>query len=283
MVHVAGTVGKGSTVAMIASMLQGCGYAVGEYTSPHLIDIRERIAVNGQMIGRSEFTDLMRQAAAAAESAKIDPTFFELITAVAFKYFAEQAVDIAVIETGLGGRLDSHERDHARGERHHADRPRPHAAARSDAGGDRRERRRASSSAACPRSRSSRCPRSEAVLREAAEQIGAPLRVVNKDIEFSYRFGATPDLGPHTRVCLITRDEPVHASAGSPARRASGHQLRPGARGDRHAEGRRLRVPGDPAARRARPDRHARPHGAAADAIRGSSSTARTTPPPLAR
>ena len=63
LVHVAGTVGKGSTVEMIASMLEGCGYAVGRYTSPHLIEVRERVAINGQPIGRSEFTDLMREVA----------------------------------------------------------------------------------------------------------------------------------------------------------------------------------------------------------------------------
>ena len=65
-VHVAGTLGKGSTVAMIASMLQGCGYGVGQYTSPHLVDVRERITINGQPISKTEFTESMRQAAAAA-------------------------------------------------------------------------------------------------------------------------------------------------------------------------------------------------------------------------
>src|SRR5687768_12455059 len=67
MVHVAGTVGKGSTVAMIASMLQGCGYAVGQYTSPHVTDIRERISINGEWIGKTEFTDLSKQAALVVE------------------------------------------------------------------------------------------------------------------------------------------------------------------------------------------------------------------------
>ena len=107
MVHVAGTVGKGSTVEMLTTMLRGNGYAVGKYTSPHLIDIRERIIVNDEMIGEDEFTEIVAEVVAAAKKRNVTPTFFELITAAAFKYFAQKAVDIAVIETGLGGRLDS--------------------------------------------------------------------------------------------------------------------------------------------------------------------------------
>jgi dihydrofolate synthase/folylpolyglutamate synthase len=105
-VHVAGTVGKGSTVAMIASILEGCGYTVGQFTSPHVTDVRERLAINGRPIDRSDFVDLMRQVKAASERAEIEPTYFEILTAAAFRYFADQAVDLAVIETGLGGRLD---------------------------------------------------------------------------------------------------------------------------------------------------------------------------------
>ena len=107
MVHVAGTVGKGSTVEMLTSMLRGNGYAVGKYTSPHLIDIRERIVVNDEMMGEDEFTEAVSEVVVAAKKGNVTPTFFELITACAFKYFAQKAVDIAVIETGLGGRLDS--------------------------------------------------------------------------------------------------------------------------------------------------------------------------------
>ncbi|MDP6541236.1 MAG: Mur ligase family protein, partial [Phycisphaerales bacterium] len=107
MVHVAGTVGKGSTVTMLSSMLRGSGYAVGQYTSPHLIDMRERIVVNDKMIEEEEFTKAIDDVVAAAKKRKVDPTFFELITAAAFKHFSDNAVDIAVIETGLGGRLDS--------------------------------------------------------------------------------------------------------------------------------------------------------------------------------
>ena len=106
-VHVAGTVGKGSTVAMVASMLRACGYVVGEYTSPHLVDVRERILVNGRMVGKPTFTELLKKVAKAAMKAEEEPTFFEVMTAAALKHFAEEAVDVAVIEVGLGGRLDS--------------------------------------------------------------------------------------------------------------------------------------------------------------------------------
>src|SRR6476661_5540475 len=106
-IHVAGTKGKGSTCAMIASMLQACGYKVGLYTSPHLIDIRERIVVNGEMISHSDFARIIRNVEPIATRMKPTPTYFDVLTAAAFKYFAEQKVDIAVVETGLGGRLDS--------------------------------------------------------------------------------------------------------------------------------------------------------------------------------
>ena len=106
-VHVAGTKGKGSTCAMIASMLQGCGYTVGSFSSPHLIDLRERIVINGDMIAYNECADIFREIAKVEDKLKGGPpTFFEIMTAAALKYFADQAVDIAVLETGLGGRLD---------------------------------------------------------------------------------------------------------------------------------------------------------------------------------
>jgi dihydrofolate synthase / folylpolyglutamate synthase len=204
MVHVAGTVGKGSTVAMIANMLQGCGYAVGQYTSPHVTDIRERIAINGQWIGRTEFTDLSKQVATVVEKLDFEPTFFELITAMAFKHFAEQAVDIAVVEVGLGGRLDSTnvitplasvitqiDYDHT------------HLLGRTL---DKIAKEKAGIFKPGVPAFTIEQPReAEMALKQAAEEVGAPLKVINKDIEFSYRFGASDDLGPHTRVCLITQ------------------------------------------------------------------------------
>src|SRR3954468_271524 len=98
-IHVAGTKGKGSTCAMIASMLQSCGYKVGLYTSPHLIDIRERICVGGEMIPYAEFGRLIRMIEPIAARMRPTPTYFDVLTAAAFKYFAEQKIDIGVVET----------------------------------------------------------------------------------------------------------------------------------------------------------------------------------------
>ena len=114
-IHIAGTNGKGSVSAMLASVLQEAGYKVGLYTSPHLINFTERIRINGKEISEArviEFTDEIRNRLAAADIAdcgdrEFTPTFFEFTTTIAFTYFAEENVDIAVIETGMGGRLDS--------------------------------------------------------------------------------------------------------------------------------------------------------------------------------
>ena len=104
-VHIAGTNGKGSTAHMIASILQEAGYKVGLYTSPHLKDFRERIKINGKMISKETVVDFVQQYKTDFE--KIEMSFFEFTVAMAFNYFSEQKVDIAIIETGLGGRLDS--------------------------------------------------------------------------------------------------------------------------------------------------------------------------------
>ncbi|MCA9296637.1 MAG: bifunctional folylpolyglutamate synthase/dihydrofolate synthase [Phycisphaerales bacterium] len=203
MVHVAGTVGKGSTVAMIAAMLEGCGYTVGQYTSPHLVDMRERVRINNEMIARTEFTDLVRQVAMKAHELEEDPTFFEIMTAVAFLHFANQAVDIAIIEVGLGGRLDATnlitpevtivthiDIDHAKilGNT-------PAKIAREKAGIFKR---------GVPALAFAQSDEVDDALRAVAEEVEAPLKFVNKDIEFSYRFGVSEELGPHTRVCMIS-------------------------------------------------------------------------------
>jgi len=203
MVHVGGTVGKGSTVAMIAAILQGCGYTVGQYTSPHVVDVRERICVNGKPVGKTEFTDLMKKVVKAAAAIRVEPTFFEMITAMAFVHFAEDAVDVAVIEVGLGGRLDSTnvitpevsvvtniDFDHT------------HILGRT-LGKIAREKagifKRGVPAITCEQHKEA-----DEALRSAAAHVGAPLKVINKDIEFSYRFGVSDDLGPHTRICLLT-------------------------------------------------------------------------------
>ena len=104
-VHIAGTNGKGSTSHMLAAILQQAGYKTGLYTSPHLKDFRERIKINGEMIAKDFVVDFVQRSQQVAE--QIKPSFFELTMTMAFDYFAQQQVDIAVIETGLGGRLDS--------------------------------------------------------------------------------------------------------------------------------------------------------------------------------
>ncbi len=102
--HVAGTNGKGSCSHTLAAILQSAGYKVGLYTSPHLVDFRERIRVNGEMIPEQRVVDFVEQERSFFEP--LSPSFFELATALAFLYFREQQVDIAVVEVGLGGRLD---------------------------------------------------------------------------------------------------------------------------------------------------------------------------------
>jgi dihydrofolate synthase / folylpolyglutamate synthase len=104
-IHIAGTNGKGSTSHMLASVLQSAGLKVGLYTSPHLKDFRERIKINGKMIPEQNVIDFVEQYKTDFE--KIQPSFFEMTVGLAFDYFAQEKVDIAVVEVGLGGRLDS--------------------------------------------------------------------------------------------------------------------------------------------------------------------------------
>jgi dihydrofolate synthase/folylpolyglutamate synthase len=201
-VHVAGTVGKGSTVAMLQSMLNTCGWTTGTYTSPHLIDIRERIAVNGAMVDQSTFTSLTKQASKAAAAAAPDASFFELITAMAFTHFADEATDIAIVETGLGGRLDATnvldpavtlitriELDHQ-----HLLGNTPAEIAREKAG---------IFKPGVPAISVKQTPEVEAVLREVAGEVGCEFRMIGKDIEFSSRFCVTDEYGAHMRVCLL--------------------------------------------------------------------------------
>lgn len=103
-IHIAGTNGKGSCSHTIAAILQAQGYKVGLFTSPHLVDFRERIRVNGECVSEQYVIDFVEKERSFFEP--LHPSFFELTTAMAFKYFAEQKVDYAVIEVGLGGRLD---------------------------------------------------------------------------------------------------------------------------------------------------------------------------------
>ncbi len=104
-IHIAGTNGKGSTSHMLAAIFQQAGYKTGLYTSPHLLDFRERIRINGEMVPQTFVTEFVAQLKPTIET--IEPSFFELTVAMAFQYFALEQVDIAIIEVGLGGRLDS--------------------------------------------------------------------------------------------------------------------------------------------------------------------------------
>ena len=104
-IHIAGTNGKGSTASLIASVLTAAGYRTGLYTSPHLLSFNERIRIDGGMISDGDlvrYTERLRPSICQRRA-----TFFEATTAIAFQYFSDQQVDIAVIETGLGGRLDA--------------------------------------------------------------------------------------------------------------------------------------------------------------------------------
>lgn len=106
-VHVAGTNGKGSFCAMLASVLKEAGYRTGFYTSPYILEFNERIAVNGEMIGNDDLCEITEYVKSAADTLAGKPTEFELITAVAFEYFRRSKCDIVVLECGLGGRYDA--------------------------------------------------------------------------------------------------------------------------------------------------------------------------------
>ena len=106
-IHVAGTNGKGSTCAMLASVFRKAGYRTGLYTSPYLIDFNERIEVDGTMISNDELCEVTEYVRPLADSLADKPTEFELITAIGFEYFARRACDIVVCEVGMGGEFDA--------------------------------------------------------------------------------------------------------------------------------------------------------------------------------
>jgi dihydrofolate synthase/folylpolyglutamate synthase len=202
-VHVAGTKGKGSTCAMIAAMLQANGYKVGLYTSPHLVDVRERICINNEKISHSCFTRLIRLVEPFVRKMKPMPTYFDVLTAVAFKYFADEKVDIAVLETGLGGRLDS------------TNVVSPEVTAITSISHDHMAqlgstlRLIATEKAGIfkrgiPAVSVVQDPQAEEALKAVAEKVGAPLDFTGQTIEFSYRFESSRMLGPHNRICLTT-------------------------------------------------------------------------------
>jgi len=203
-VHIAGTKGKGSTATMLAAMLEGCGLKVGLYTSPHILNIRERIAVNREMIPENEFARAVNAVAKASVENRVgEPTYFEVMTAAAFLYFEKKEVDIAVVETGLGGRLDatnivqpevvgltSISYDHI-----------------SQLGRDlvsiTREKAGVMKTGAPVISAPQR-PEVRKTLAETAKEVNAPLRFSNEGVDFSYRFEFSRSAGRHARICLTT-------------------------------------------------------------------------------
>jgi len=203
-VHVAGTKGKGSTCHMVAAMLQHAGYRTGLYTSPHFMDIRERIQLDGDMVSEATFAKLMGKIAPAVNKLKRDdPTFFEIMTAAAFLHFVEQEVDFAVLETGLGGRLDS------------TNVVKPlvcgitsisydHVAQLGNTLEKIAEEKAGIFKPGVPVISAPQPNSVRKVLRQMAEKVGCPLRIIGEDLEFSYRFESSRATGPHTRVCMST-------------------------------------------------------------------------------
>ena len=203
-VHVAGTKGKGSTCAMLLSMLKANGFTVGMYTSPHLVDLRERITIDGQVISYADITDIFKLISIAEEELGADcPTFFEVMTAAAIRYFADQAVDIAVLETGLGGRLDATNvvtplvcgLTHISIDHTNILGTDLASIAAEKAGVFKKN---------IPVVSVAQDPVVTKVFQEAANKVGSPLEYTGDHIDFSCRFEASRELGPHTRVCLTS-------------------------------------------------------------------------------
>jgi dihydrofolate synthase/folylpolyglutamate synthase len=203
-VHVAGTKGKGSTTTMLASFLQSSGLKTGLYVSPHVCDVRERICVNGEMITQAALTRLICRLEPVIEKmADQKPTFFEIFTAMAFLHFAEQEVDYAVIETGLGGRLDS------------TNIIEPEACGITSISYDHMHQlggtlaeiaaeKAGIFKAGVPVVSVPQVPEAKRVLRKIAQEVGAPLLFTGEDIEFSFRVESSRTQGCQTRICLTT-------------------------------------------------------------------------------
>jgi len=204
-VHIGGTKGKGSTATMLARMLEANGYNVGLYTSPHVVHLHERITVNSKMINDSEMCGLLNRIYTPVEKiSKTDPpTFFEIMTALAFMYFLDKAVDIAVIETGLGGRLDST----------NVIKPKvigitslsiDHQYLLGDTIDSIAKEKAGIFKRGVPAITVQQEPSAMRVLQSQATAVKAPLSVTGSDIDFSHRFETSREHGPHTRICLTT-------------------------------------------------------------------------------
>lgn len=203
-IHVAGTKGKGSTAVMLASMLANNGMKVGLYTSPHVMDIRERIIINDDMISKHDMArHIARIAEITAGYEKDRPTYFEILTAVAFLHFADKGVEVAVVEVGLGGRFDA------------TNVIKPEAIALTNISldhmaqlGDTIEQIAGEKAGVFKRGVpvvSAPQPAGvKKVLKKAAEDAGAKLAFVGDEIRFSYRFESSRETGPQARICITT-------------------------------------------------------------------------------
>lgn len=206
MVHIAGTKGKGSTCEMVATCLEACGYTVGCYTSPHILDVRERMRINRALVSENAFVDLARRVATVAHEMEAEhgpATFFELTTAMALLYFAEEAVDAAVIEVGLGGLLDC------------TNIITPEVAAVTMIGFDHMEilgktleeiaaQKAGIYKPGVPALTFEQDKKVLEVLRGKATAVGAPFSVVGQDIDFTARTEFVSGVGPLVRASLVT-------------------------------------------------------------------------------
>ena len=204
-IHLAGTKGKGSTAAMLTEMLVNNGLKTGTYTSPHVMDLRERIALDGDLIPKARLTALIAKIAdtSKAYADKMKPTYFEILTAAAFLWFAEEKVDIAVIETGLGGRFDA------------TSLVNPIVCAMTAISldhmaqlGDTIEKiavekagifKKGVPIISAPQADSVR-----QILKDAADALECEIKFAGEDIRFSYRFEASREAGPQARICVTT-------------------------------------------------------------------------------
>ena len=204
-VHIAGTKGKGSTATMLARMLEANGYKVGLYTSPHVVDLHERIIVNSEMISRTAMLGLLNRIYKAVEtvSKTSAPTFFEIMTAIAFMHFADSKADVAVIETGMGGRLDST----------NVIKPKvvgitnlsfDHQKQLGNTIGEIAKEKAGIFKPGVPIVTVQQDPDAMRVLKAQAAAVKAPFSVTGVDIDFSHRFETSSEHGPHNRVCLTT-------------------------------------------------------------------------------
>lgn len=202
--HIAGTKGKGSTAAMLAEMVRACGVRTAVYSSPHLLNVRERIVVDGVMISEPAFARAVSAVVSICGKARVPrPTYFEVLTAAAFHHFALEEIEFAVVETGMGGRLDSTNVispevvgitsisfDHL-------------AQLGTDLVSIAREKAGIMKNR-IPVISAPQRPNVRETLVKGAEAADAEIRFSNEGVDFSYRFEFSRTHGRHARICLTT-------------------------------------------------------------------------------